>query len=75
MPIAMRAIKVHTHYDPTGTILEVHHPDEIYELCDSNGLTADHMANVFTALGVALRTDVAPRELVGAGPAKRTKKA
>jgi len=75
MPIAMRAIKVHTHYDPTGTILEVHHPDEVYELEDSQGLTAEQMANVFTALGVALRTDVRAPELVGAGPARKRSRA
>jgi len=69
MSVAMQALKVHTHYDPTGTILEVHHPDEIYELQDSDGLTAEQLANVFVLLGVALRTDVRV-------PAKlRTKKA
>ena len=71
MLVTMRAIKVHTHYDPTGTVLEVHHPDEIYTLEDSNGMTADQMANVFTALGVALRTDVAVP--VRAGDRKRAK--
>jgi hypothetical protein len=69
----MRATKVHTHYNPTGTVLEVHHPDDLYTLEDSNGMTADHLANVFVALGVALRTDVRAPELVGAGARKRAK--
>jgi len=74
MPVAMRSLKVHTHYDPTGTVLEVHHPDDVYELHDSDGLTAEQLANVFTSLGVALRTDrVRTRELAAAGP--RSKKA
>ena len=59
MPVAMQAIKVHTHYDPTGVELLVHHPGDAYELSDSNGMTAEQLANVFTQLGVACRTDVA----------------
>jgi len=55
MPVAMQAIKVHTHYDPTGVELLVHHPGDRYELADSNGMTADQLANVFTQLGVACR--------------------
>jgi len=74
MPVAMEAIKIHTHYDPTGTVLEVHHPGDRYELHDSIGMTAEVLANHFERTGEAQR--VAVPELAAVGDkARKPKKA
>jgi hypothetical protein len=71
--VVMHALKVHTHYDPTGTRLEVHHPGDRYELHDGQGMTAEQLANSFEALGVSRRAepgqvaDLTPAELAPVG--------
>jgi len=55
MSVAMQALKVHDHFDPTGTFREIHYPGDRYELHDSIGMTAEQLANVFEAQGSAVR--------------------
>ena len=53
--VAMQALKVHDHYDATGTVREVHYPGDRYELHDGQGMTAEQLANIFEAQGSAVR--------------------